>query len=447
MSMRNLSIAGAVVAAFCGGSAFAAVPYGPFNTSLTIAGSSAFRDSATNLVKTRICGGAANTYEFRATGTPTPDLRAFSCHTPATNTPLPNQDVVVYYRSELGSVVGVAPIQNNKNIKRLAVAAASCGATPTIGAVTNCTVTNWDTNTDGPTATGVESAPVELGVSDLEPGIFTGSGSNGNYPSNAQQVAFLGADPKGSTTNFASINPLAYQTFTFLVNSGLGANATNLSKQSLTSIFNGIYGNWNQVPKADGSGFVSASSVPIRICERDQGSGTRAAHGIFLGFSKVCGSASYALGPTFHATQCNATTGECSSTGQEVACVAGNAGAIGYAVNQGFTAPASTSYVAIDGKLPGTSAAAPNDIAAVGGYPFYYAANFNYSIALNGNAAKKSIADTILTDLQDAAQLPVSSASLMALPDFNAAVVPVSGTQPVALGSKANSCFEAQNFN
>ncbi len=444
----------AVTAALWGSQAMAAVPYGPYDLTLTVSGSSAFRDQFRTELANGVCGGLANVYHFQASGTGAPDMRAYVCHTPATGTPVPNKDIIVYYRSELGSVTGYAPIQNNKQIKKLLVNNTQCPASPTIGGSTNaCSVTGWNVNTDTCTA-GCTPDNVQLGVTDLEPAVLTGFGApsseNGNYPIDASIVGFLGADPKGSTSNIGSVNGIADQVFTFIANSGIGV--TNLNKQSLVSIFNGTYSDWSSVPKADGSGFVSATSLPIVLCERDQGSGTRASHTIYLGLSATCNSAAEAITASF-SPFCNATSHECASTGTEVSCVSSQAGAIGYAVNQGTTAPSGTTYVAIDGKLPNAGAAsAPNVVAASGGYDYWYQATMVYSKPLQTDATGlKSIADTIKNRLNNSANLPTSSASLMADPGAGVSVpaIPVADpTKPVNVATRpGGSCSSPVNQN
>lgn len=445
----------AVTAALWGSQAMAAVPYGPYDLTLTASGSSAFRDQFRSELANGVCGGIANVYDFKASGTGAPDMRAYVCHTPATGTPVPNKDIIVYYRSELGSITGYAPIQNNKQIKKLLVNATQCGASPTIGGTTNaCSVTGWNVNNDSCTA-GCVADNVQLGVTDLEPAVLTGAGApaaeNGNYPIDAGLVAVLGPDPKGSTSNIGSVAGIADQVFTFIVNSSPGV--TNLNKQALVSIFNGTYTDWSSVPKADGSGFVSGSPLPIILCERDQGSGTRASHTIYLGLSKQCNPSALGINAAF-SSFCNATSNECASTGTEVSCVASQAGAIGYAVNQGTTPPAGTKYIAIDGKLPndGVTTTAPNAVAAAGGYDYWYQATMVYSKPLQTDATGlKAIADTIKNRLNNSANLPTSSASLMADPasGVSTPAIPVADvTKPVNVATRpGGSCSSPVNQN
>jgi hypothetical protein len=445
----------AVAAALWGSQALAAVPYGPYDLTLVVSGSSAFRDQFRAELGAGVCGGLANVYDFRASGTGAPDMRAYACHTPATGTPVPNKDILVYYRSELGSITGYAPIQNAKQIKRLVVSNTVCPASPTIGTSNACTVTGWDVNHDT-CASGCAADTVQLGVADLEPGILTGFGApvaeNGNYPVDASIVAFLGADPNGATGNLGSVNGISDQVFTFIANSKLGV--TNLNKQTLASIFNGTYGDWSVVPKADGSGFVTTTSVPIIVCERDQGSGTRASHTVYLGLNKQCGSAPLAIAATTSAF-CNAVSHECASTGTEISCVASSTqtGAIGYAVNQGAVAPAGTTYIAVDGKLPNLGAtSAPNIVAASGGYDYWYQATMNYSKALQTNTTGlKTLADCLVHRLNDSANLPASSASLMADPAgaVSFPAIPVADpTKPVNVATRPNgSCSSPVNQN
>jgi ABC-type phosphate transport system substrate-binding protein len=164
---------------------------------------------------------------------------------------------------------------------------------------------------------------------------------------------------------------------------------------------------WNSVPKADGSGFVSAASLPIKICNRDQGSGTRAS-AAFYANNYLCG------GPGL------ATTGGLAvnaSTGTELTCISGNAGAIGYATYQGATNPAGTSLVTLNALTPSVINA------ATGQYEFWYEATFNNGAALTG--LDSNLANALTARVRDAANLPAANVNGLALADFNTPVTPV----------------------
>jgi ABC-type phosphate transport system substrate-binding protein len=261
-------------------------------------------------------------------------------------------------------------------------------------------------------------------VSDLEPEKFLGD----NWPG-----GFFTTEPTATElSNISSITPLIGQVFAVYVNNGLGATL-NLSKQTLTAIFQGQYADWNTVPKADGTGFVSASSVPLKLCNRDVGSGTRA--GVLLYFNGY--SCNPAAG-TFLTTGPKVVTALNNDTGAERTCIKNTVGGIGYAVIQtaaNVTANNMT-VVSINGVLPTVGNA------AAGQYDYWFEATFNSGSALGGNAAV--LAGILQTNIGTAANAPAGNVGLVALADYNTPVVGAAiqtANMPIALGTHGgNSC-------
>ena len=178
------------------------------------------------------------------------------------------------------------------------------------------------------------------------------------------------------------------------------------------------------MPKADGSGFVSAASLPIVICNRDNGSGTRASAAFYFN-NYLCG------GPGL------ATTGNLplnASTGTELTCINANAGSIGYATYRGAANPAGTSLVTVNGNSPSVINA------ATGQYEFWYEATFNNGAALVGLDA--NLSNVLTARVRAAGNLPAANVNGLALSDFNAPVTPVvDPVRAVAITSHAgNSC-------
>ncbi|MES1196179.1 MAG: substrate-binding domain-containing protein, partial [Steroidobacter sp.] len=233
----------------------------------------------------------------------------------------------------------------------------------------------------------------------------------------------------GNITNQVVI---AGQAFAIYVNKSVTGNTAglhiNISKQSLTSIFSGLYTDWSQVPKADGSGFLAAGA--INVCLRDAGSGTQAGDSIFFN-GQNCSTAPYGFTSSPYAR--NNSTG--NDTSDELGCVAGHSGAIGFATVQAAI-PANSSIVDIDGVV------ASRTNAANGSYGYWYEATFNYNSTLTGSANENALAQTLITRLQTAATVPASSANTFALPiGSNSIVLPVDASHPVALGTRSgNSC-------
>ncbi|HVY23175.1 MAG TPA: hypothetical protein VG962_07470 [Steroidobacteraceae bacterium] len=434
--MRNLKIAAAVAATLVGGSAFAL----PANTAsygvnLVVSGSSAFKVSFKAVFPT-MCADTADLYTAAATSGATPDMLAMSCTLKNDGTlpaAIAGKTAIAYYRSEGGSVFGVGPIAKNVQIDRLVVNSSCTGTNHSF----TCPVANWNLNADTGTGNLVKDTTL-LGISDVEPAQFIG----GNWPSGT----LLGVQPTpAQLANITNIQSAIAQVFAIYVNksvTGGSSTTVSISKQSLTSIFNGFYTDWSQVPKADGSGFFSAGA--INVCNRDVGSGTRAGAGIY--FEGVgCSTAPYQLisTPTINA-----------STGAEISCIGGTAGSVGYAniqnlpVSAGGTSalPANTSIVWIDGVEPSPLTA------ATGNYDYWFEATFNSGSALASHPVENAMATYLIGRLQDATTLPgtTASPSVIALPvGVNVPTLPqADNSHPVAIGSRSgNSCQAPVGFN
>src|SRR5581483_11174042 len=108
----------------------------------------------------------------------------------------------VYYRGEGGSVVGALPIVSGKAIKFLDISTAGCQVAAPVTTGTSATVGT----TDG-WGGCVTNHAVEMGVTDLEPSVF----SPPNYPS-AYSVAVFGTASKTQLANLNAI-PLFGQVF------------------------------------------------------------------------------------------------------------------------------------------------------------------------------------------------------------------------------------------
>src|ERR1700682_1231611 len=307
--MRNFKIAAGVAAIIGASSAFGLAPGTATQLNLTIAGSSAFRDAfKTESTNTGYC--VAGTLDnFVASTTNLPDFRAYSCQL-ASVAPVPSADfgktVTVWYRSESGSIMGVAPLVKNLNVGRLDISAANCtGASPNWV----CAVNGYNTTTDASTS-GLTYTKVQRGVSDVEPVALTGENWGGQFTN-------LGTDPGPAVvkTNIGS-KPVIAQLFSIVLsNAGPTAGVTNLRKQDITSIFSGAYSDWSQVPNAAGAGGLPAG--PITVCRRDTGSGTQTSASIYFnGYG--CSSAAYPFvtsptGPFGNPVTTNLTTGQVES--------------------------------------------------------------------------------------------------------------------------------------
>lgn len=445
--MRNFSkLAVGVAMALAGSSAFAAIDFNTaFGVKLTVAGSSAFEGTFLSEMGPTLCSDTPVQF-LSGSGV---HLRAYGCTLKTSITTSDgtvwsfpaNTTALIYYRAEGGSVYGVGPVAKNITEQRLKVDSGCSGAASPF----TCSVTALNLTTDVATGAQAESKAVQLGVSDLEPAMFTGE----NWPTGG----FLGNAPTTTELgNISSITPTIGQVFAVYVNSGIpGASggSINLTKEAVSGIFAGSLTNWNKVPKADGTGYVSSTSLPVKICLRDIGSGTQTGASLFFN-GMTCSSAAKKF----------ATTGGLArnaSTGAETGCIGTNAGAIGYAAIQ-QALPSSTALVSIDGVAPDPIAAAK------GQYDYWYEATFNSGAALNtdegplanqnavngvsSNAA--ALAAIMIDDLVKSTTAPVigtaagQTESVISLGNAqNPIVVPVSTTNPVATGTHfGNSCFQ-----
>jgi hypothetical protein len=477
----NLKISAAVAAALAvSAPAFALDPTATLNApvQLTVSGASAARDAFGALMANSICATGFNVYRASpSTGT---DFRAYSCtlaNAPELGTAA-GQNATVYYRAEGGSAWGPVPIAlNNRQVMRLRVDT-TCSTTATISlpgvavaqVMYQCPVPAGDYVLDTDVSTSADANlildNVDLGVSDEEPKMYGAP----NFPSSTRLTTvpgFTTAAQRQAALN--ALNPAATpgfgQVFGIIVNNGQGAigggnasivnspfNAqTNpvLSRQTLAGIFNGTYRNWNVVPTITG-GTVSATSLTIRICRREPGSGTQVSANQYFLSTPQCSSSTLGSfrtdgadndGVNVSATSyINDTDGVIErGTGSDLnTCVAGLAGGIGPTVAN--AAPAGTTFIAINGTPPSRNAA------AVGTYDYYYEQTYQVNPAL-GAGPVQDLANGLVTLSQPAVSTP-NVLSAVALP--NASNDPFSqgafgtGQPPVAFATRGgNSCLDA----
>jgi ABC-type phosphate transport system substrate-binding protein len=284
--MSNVKVAAAVALVLGTGmaaqSAFAAPSVAQCQAAtvkLYVAGSSAAQPSFATALATDLFDTSGETIISApaVAGSANGNFRAFCGAAKAGNgAGLPTGTItLVHYRAEGGSVVGALPIVQSKPIKFLDISQTSCQ-------VTNPSVVGLSVNvgtTDGWSGC-VTSHLVEMGVTDLEPTVFTGQ----NYPSAYSTTAF-GTASVTDLGNLAS-TPLFAQVFGLYVNTsglnGLGTGqAIDLSRETVANILAGNITNWSKVPTSTG-GFVSSTSAAIHLVNREAGSGTRTGASIYF---------------------------------------------------------------------------------------------------------------------------------------------------------------------
>jgi ABC-type phosphate transport system substrate-binding protein len=225
-----------------------------------------------------------------------PDLHTLVCtissvsHGTITSPVAVGDVVTLYYEAEYGSVWGIAPFVPGS-------VASTRGRSP-LDPASGGAVVGYSRDKDTATSGLLAPLPVDIGVSDNEP-LLWASQDNWAYSDGLSNSA-----PDGTGTN-GVINVLGIpgvgqpslsqletleqkwtfvngEVFSFVVdNSASPTNLlTNLSTQSLRSIFTGQYTTWNQVPEVAGAGYTGTANIVV--CRRDHGSGTEVTLSKFL---------------------------------------------------------------------------------------------------------------------------------------------------------------------
>jgi hypothetical protein len=283
-----------------------------------VSGASALRDTMPRLME-RFCqpDSGATPRALREVGADK-DRRAYSCtfHTAATNAPvaaelgtLAGKQVNVYHSVEPGdaynnlvggSITGIIPLLANStavmNFSNLDGAA-----------------NGNDTTFVAPKYNSTQAPHVpEIGVSDVEPKLFTAAYAN--LPTDAGAVAAgwklpAGANPAALVHDVAFIGSMGVAVTLNDYNAGV----TNVSMDQLANILSGDLYNWNQ---------VGGPNLDIKVCTRAPGSGTKATFNALVNH-KGCGAN---LSGTQFAVATQADLGvdfveEASTTGGVIACL------------------------------------------------------------------------------------------------------------------------------
>jgi hypothetical protein len=351
--MNNLKVAAAVALALGGSMATQAAFAAPTASqcaapaaSLYVAGSSAAQPSFATALANDLFDSTGETTISAPTvaGSANGNFKAYCGFAKAGNGAGVATGAVatVYYRGEGGSVVGALPIAANKSIKFLDLTGPGC-------AVTNPSVVGLSVNvgtTDGWTGC-VTSHAVEMGITDLEPGQF----HTPNYPSAYSTAVFGSATPAQMAALVKT--PLFQQVFGLFVNTsgingGASGQAIDLSRETAAAILSGNYSDWSAVPTASGTP-VSSTSQPIKIVNREAGSGTRTGATVyFLGTNCV----------SFPQTLSDPTPlSDGYATGDVLATAAATPGSITYASIDNNGKQAALTMASISGVAPSNLAA------------------------------------------------------------------------------------------
>lgn len=409
---------------------------------LNVSGASAQRDAFVSFMARTVC--QSGTFDlYRASPSAGADFRAYSCRVvndAGVYGGAANQLAVVFYRSEGGSAWGPVPMSRRNatapfytaandiavtrlNVDNSCTTTSSASVGTVVYTVHECPVpaNDYQLATDTFTDANLALSVVDLGVADEEPKMYSGV----NFPTVSTRLTQI---PAGSRDSFMNaINSIAQvgfgQTFGIIVNntsgpfSGTtGTPKRTIGKNVLAGIFNGTYKNWNQIVSSDGT-LVSSTSVPIKVCRREPGSGTQvAAHQYFLGTSgcnpQFPNGTFVTDGADADQTNLAADTDgviERGTSGDLATCVATLPGAIGLVV--GNAAPTNTVFLNVDGRAP------TREAAAVGAYDFWYEQTFTVNPRL-GAGAKQDLANALIAEARLSGSAP-NVLSVISLPNEN----------------------------
>jgi|HubBroStandDraft_2_1064218.scaffolds.fasta_scaffold49118_2 hypothetical protein len=430
--VRNLTVAAAVAAALASGAAMAGQPTpaqaAAPTVGLYVSGSSAAKNAILGALENgaSFCGGSFSL--FSSTGDT--NFFAVSC-TPAASTGLPSANgtnvFTIWYRDEGGSVTGALPLVSGSQINQLSLA----GATGSAGSYTVAVAGSSGINgVDDSFASGVFKAPVQMGITDVEPGALTGA----NYPS-AYKSSVYG---KATASQLAGLTqtPIFDQVFGVFVNTNSTAFSTaekagqgtataslNLGRDTIGAILQGNIANWNDAPDTGGNA-VTSSSLAITIVNREQGSGSRTATDIFFTGDHCSAVAQTAI------AESTGGTADFFSTGNVLAAANTIPGSITYASidNAGSSSFPNLTLVAVNGVNP------TNLAAASGTYGDWYEATVTTGANFSSlTTDQQGLIQGLISAFETEATLP-GTADILANPNYNTPAYPVSGTGVVITG-------------
>ncbi|HMK85712.1 MAG TPA: hypothetical protein VK437_07125 [Steroidobacteraceae bacterium] len=430
---RNSTLAAAIAAVLASGSSMASSPTPASaaapNVGLYVAGSSAAKNAILGALEgtaSPAAGLCAGSYSvFSSTGDT--NFFAVSC-TPGSSTGLPSANgsniFTIWYRDEGGSVTGALPLVSGSTINQLSLAGAT-GSGPSYSvSVPGSSASN---GIDDSFASGVFKAPVQFGITDVEPARLTGA----NYPS-AYKSSVYG---KATATQLANLTATTIfdQIFGIFVNTnsaafsaaeaagqGTSTASLQLSRDAVANILNGTDANWNEV-QLPGGAAVTTTSLPIVIVNREQGSGSRTSTDLFFETDE-CNTVTQS--PILETTK---GTADYFSTGNVLAAANGIPGSITYASidNAGSTSYPNLTLVAINGVQPSQLNAAS------GVYGDWFEATAvtgsNYTSL---SADQQGLIQYLITAFQTESTAP-GAVDILANPNYNTAALPVSSTASV----------------
>ena len=290
-------------------------PPGGATVALYVSGSSAAQTGMAYAMGNDVFGGVTNLTIIKANGANKINFQAFCGISNGTVAEFggAGTQVLIYYRAEGGSVSGLLPIladgngtatgraPNSGQINQLQLSGINQGAAvqsagpqgETVFTIQAADITGTSV-AQGPTDAfggAVQLKWSDIGVTDEEPGVFgpgNGVTTGVNYPTpynatiyGSMTVAEITA--VGKTRGFQ-------QAFGLYVNNGIGATGPVILAQSTAlGLVTHTFSDWATVPnQATPGSAATAAATPVVWIDREVGSGSRAAFGIyFLGYG--CG--------------------------------------------------------------------------------------------------------------------------------------------------------------
>jgi len=414
--VRNPRIAAAVAAVLATGASGYALATQPTpaaaaapSVALYISGSSAAKPAILGALETGLCGGVYSS--FSSTGDT--NFFAVSC-TPAASTGITSANgtniFTIWYRDEGGSVTGALPIVSGSNINQMNISGATgSGGVYTVSIGGSSAINGIDDSFTG----GVMKEPVQLGVTDVEPGALIGD----NYPS-AYKSSVYGTASAAQLLALTK-TPVFQQVFGIFVNTSGGAftaaeQATlNLSKAAITNLLQGNTTDWGAAEDITGHA-VTATGNPVTIINREQGSGSRTAASIYFTEDNCNSTAASILEST-------GGTADFFSTGNVLAAANIVPGAITYASIDNAGSYANLTLVSVNGILP------TNLAAAQGQYDFWYEATLVANSKTTLTPSQTSLIAYLTPQFQTLATAP-HAVDVLAIPGkgspANAATLP-----------------------
>ena len=206
-------------------------------------------------------------YEFDGSGT---DASAVFCTVPASAGVFAADKNVLFHKQSGGSIDGVAPVFNQTTVEAVDM--------------TTCTQVTANTGTVAGEYTCTATAPAAamVGISDVEPELFTISANN-----EAGVQINLNAPRQVSTVNAQTFGVVASPGLRDALQAAQGLTVgsdevqemPSMSSDLIANLFSGKIANWSQLKDASGLGIDASAGLSngaVNICVRTPGSGTQA---------------------------------------------------------------------------------------------------------------------------------------------------------------------------